>query len=556
MGLSSSQARLLTLTSRQHSIEGEAHRLQANKLRLSNDSDTAYMKYLNALDDTFLKTRQVKNDTGAASWIDASINNLMRYQTSDETTGKVFYVQDIGTGKLYIPTEIGRSFDSASNYRDFVTGCDSSITYEEVIENIEIEKKYQETISRGYDKVLGATDADCQNVLNDYYRAKTLQENLYNKAYAVKRTLPSKNTAGNYYAGEKSQIGMDYLNAIAELRATSEYDSNYTAAEKKIIAASVALVRCMDVVNPESVVTDNSDQGFASNTMTVTYALDKIESSKNDNIYTSSSNKYGFTETFLSMLNGGTVTWCGQQRTNIDFKYIGDPDPIVIDVKLPLNIYDISIEVDNVSTTINNILSTYGAGAATMGQALTNIFNRVTQSKPLKTFLNSHAISEEDITHYLEYKEAAARYASYTPIYVWKASDEVKAAYYEEIYNAITAAGGWIEADEARAKNGTWVSNMVKNAQVIITDWDESKEILTNTTTALVTNLKEVTDQNYIEKVSQEYEDTLNTINAKDARFDKRLAQLESERSAIMTEVDGLKSVMKNNIEKTFKVFG
>ena len=84
MGLAASQVRLLSLTSRQHSIEGEAHRLQANKLRLSNDSDTAYMKYLNALDDTFLKTRQVKNDTGAASWIDASINNLLRYQTSDE----------------------------------------------------------------------------------------------------------------------------------------------------------------------------------------------------------------------------------------------------------------------------------------------------------------------------------------------------------------------------------------------------------------------------------------------------------------------------------------
>ena len=52
MGMSSSQARLLSLTARQHNIELKSQRLQAEKLRMANDSDNAYKNYLNALEST------------------------------------------------------------------------------------------------------------------------------------------------------------------------------------------------------------------------------------------------------------------------------------------------------------------------------------------------------------------------------------------------------------------------------------------------------------------------------------------------------------------------
>ena len=102
MGLASSQARLLSLTSRQHTIEANAQRLMSEKMRLSNSSDAVYQKYMNALDETALKTRQT-NDVGETSWIDGSINNLMRYNASDDTSGTVLYVQDMDSGKLYVP---------------------------------------------------------------------------------------------------------------------------------------------------------------------------------------------------------------------------------------------------------------------------------------------------------------------------------------------------------------------------------------------------------------------------------------------------------------------
>mgnify|MGYP000039151673 FL=1 len=44
-------------------------------------------------------------------------------------------------------------------------------------------------------------------------------------------------------------------------------------------------------------------------------------------------------------------------------------------------------------------------------------------------------------------------------------------------------------------------------------------------------------------------------INAKDKKFDTDIAALEQERNAIKTEIDTLKTVAKDNVERTFKLF-
>lgn len=62
MGLSASQARLLTLTSRQHAVEYKAQKLQAQKLQLANDSDKVYQEYLKRLDAVKIQHRNVNSD--------------------------------------------------------------------------------------------------------------------------------------------------------------------------------------------------------------------------------------------------------------------------------------------------------------------------------------------------------------------------------------------------------------------------------------------------------------------------------------------------------------
>ena len=70
------------------------------------------------------------------------------------------------------------------------------------------------------------------------------------------------------------------------------------------------------------------------------------------------------------------------------------------------------------------------------------------------------------------------------------------------------------------------------------------------------TALQEVSDEKELKKAEAKYEADMRKINAKDKRFDVDIAALEQERNAIKTEMDTLKTVAKDNVERTFKLFG
>ena len=76
MGLSSSQARLLSLTSRQHDIEYKAQKLEAQKLQMANESDQVYSEYEDALNASKIQLKTVGSD-GSSAYIDATYNNLV-----------------------------------------------------------------------------------------------------------------------------------------------------------------------------------------------------------------------------------------------------------------------------------------------------------------------------------------------------------------------------------------------------------------------------------------------------------------------------------------------
>ena len=73
--------------------------------------------------------------------------------------------------------------------------------------------------------------------------------------------------------------------------------------------------------------------------------------------------------------------------------------------------------------------------------------------------------------------------------------------------------------------------------------------------TATDTNLQEVSDEVELKKAEAKYEADMRKINQKDKKFDTDLAALEQERTAIKTEMDTLKSVAKDNVDRTYKLF-
>ena len=118
MGMSSSQARLLSLTARMHDIEYRAQRLEAQKLQLANESDKAYSNYLRVLDSKKLQYRTILSD-GSITYKDAtlaSLENSLVPSYTGETSNKAFFLQDAATGAIYISKDyaakIGITSDS------------------------------------------------------------------------------------------------------------------------------------------------------------------------------------------------------------------------------------------------------------------------------------------------------------------------------------------------------------------------------------------------------------------------------------------------------------
>jgi len=75
------------------------------------------------------------------------------------------------------------------------------------------------------------------------------------------------------------------------------------------------------------------------------------------------------------------------------------------------------------------------------------------------------------------------------------------------------------------------------------------------TNIATDTNLQETSDETLLKKAEAKYEASMAKIDAKDKKFDTDIASLDNERTAIKTEIDTLKTVAKDNIDRTFKLF-
>ena len=141
--------------------------------------------------------------------------------------------------------------------------------------------------------------------------------------------------------------------------------------------------------------------------------------------------------------------------------------------------------------------------------------------------------------------------------------DEVKNEfnYYLNLWEQINASGGCqvIEPQCESGKAGNeWFNQMVDAGRVIISVYNTNKKEWVETSVATSTNennLQEVQDETDLKKAEAEYEHELDKINAKDTKYDQDLSKLETERTSITTEIDSIKQVRDDNIERTFGIF-
>ena len=135
--------------------------------------------------------------------------------------------------------------------------------------------------------------------------------------------------------------------------------------------------------------------------------------------------------------------------------------------------------------------------------------------------------------------------------------------YYANLWEAINTAGGCQTIDEQyrSGEDGKeWFNAMVESGLVTIQIYDDtgSNNKWSDTSVIATTSnnfLKTAQDKTDLAKAEAEYNHELSIINRKDKEYDRDLSKLETERSAINTEMDAIKQVKDDNVDRTFGIF-
>ncbi len=222
MGMSSSQARLLTLTSRLHSIEISAQKIEAEKLRLANDSNRVYENYLNKIEATKLQYKALQAD-GTLTYKDATLNSMENGIVGNwggETSKDVLFMQT-QEGKILVTPAVAAKY-----------GLTSTAT-----ENRDLDTFVHETTGKNKaekDVMRDEPIIDKEKHMVDKEVDDTTKVLDFTKVANVQTQAPSFTSSHNYNPVANVEGGIDY----SALDGYAKFDESHNASTTGAKAAS------------------------------------------------------------------------------------------------------------------------------------------------------------------------------------------------------------------------------------------------------------------------------------------------------------------------------
>lgn len=672
MGLSSSQARLLSLTGRMHDIEYKAQNLEAQKLQMANESTQVYKEYENALNSTKIQYKTIGAD-GSARFVDATYSSLCTYQPG---AGAQYAFADTKTNLIYVPQVVADEYNNAATGEDFAlkmaglttipnggettTGNLKPVT-PDATGNISLNRGQQTSSKIGttpitltltnplggsnYTYTISAdasTNASFQFLNNGRLVIKgsglKIDASANNSQNDDIILLGSNNTLNTNGGNDIVRIGTvygfngNYLTASSNNKVNTGAGNDYVSSygHGNVIDGGAGTDSFMIVSGvPTSV-----------NGMEETYSTNGTSIDGQDGWVTQG----GLGDCrFLALMNSLTmnnkslapyvaITQSGDNFTVKFNKYTAGNNTITVN-KNDINASGYSggdLDIRVMEFALNKLMQQNGHGTLAscnwntiseyiLGNSMMGVygnsstkFNQIwndykagkinnvivsTGSAPntAEGIVNNHAYTVKNVTseyvelinpwddrdivkvpmddfyHYFS-NVAVFGSASYNTGAIYSnggisndsstidiyagddATDLAKYNYYIRLYNAIVEAGGCTVIPDNMLNSTDWVSNMVNSGFVYIKAVDNEGQWY-DTNVATNTGLQEVSNDIALKKAEAKYEADMRKIDAKDKKFDTDLAALEAERNAIKTEMDTLKTVAKDNVDRTFKLF-
>lgn len=134
--------------------------------------------------------------------------------------------------------------------------------------------------------------------------------------------------------------------------------------------------------------------------------------------------------------------------------------------------------------------------------------------------------------------------------------------YFDSLFKMISQ-NGWVYDEnvnnqDKKEESKIYLNAKLQNNMYFITEVDTLDGKDFNYATKLATNVSkvfQVYDTDAQNTALSKYESEKADINAKEKQIDIRMNKLETEQDAIKTELDSIKSIIKDNVDSTFKIF-
>lgn len=595
MGLSSSQARLLSLTSRMSDLEYSAQRISNSKMALARDSHAASDKYLKALDKETIKA--YNQDTG--TFVDATAANLTSYNGISPNTIQRFL--KTSQGAVIVSEKIGEAYKSCNHSPEKFLNNLGYTTY------TSSQAAMGGPLGKEKDSII-ANSSDIINAIQNYETIKSSTQTSYDTEYKTAQDariyasnsvssmshdsnnleIMSPETATRFTSGvvftdtdssKKISTIDEYVTKVSQ-----DNEAYYSMAVRAKAEADLMLVSIKtNGGTEEQIKTAEANAKIAADAQAE--ALELYTQAKEQIAISESRNKI-FTDNpdYTNIVKGKIISdskTAAQKAAYLVFQLEMKASSTVSAAKdnanmaLPLATTketEAKAKLGSVPSTITNAEA---AAKATVQSNIPKIkasLTAISQSYPIENLQN--ALDSLDNTDLSSLKTQLTGLVSdlngvengtstiispstYNPQYT---TDVSAATYYTNLFKELEESGYSIQKDE-NMNSTDWLQTQLKNGTIFLAEnvskagKDGKDDVVVVAWDTGDTEITAESDDRMLAKAKAEYEKETEEISEKDKRFDLKLKSIDTEHSATQTEMESLTKVMNKNIERTFKYF-
>lgn len=556
MGLSASQARLLTITARKSDCEYESMRLSHQKIALSRDMDVISAEYQDAINQTNLMYDFYGNNTQA---------NPLTYGLLMSPSALNDYIPTTITdksGRVVLNPALARAAKAAGIPQEGMDGLPSSemrnafidgLVANDVITDIQGQNIKKTT----YNQMAGVGSEDLVNVNTAECSYTELKEMLESVTFDLTDIVSSHS-----YSGGQGCVFELWESQRAE-------DGTITGYQK--CADVPDNISLGDILNGNYVLRGSADhQGEDGDREFKSWELlvDMVGSSTFwDNMFEGVENLLDtgdkYTQAALEYAKNkilDSVELLGQRDDsgggNVDYSnfafwkqlkghLIGNNSnkSILENVDKNVNNYVGIVYIENSARENEGKYNDgYGLNISYMAQAYLTYFAEYMQG------ISNSDYNVEQLREQCNFVDDMFTFEYVTDVDT-SGDNLLVAGFYDALFNQI-CLNGWTENENIDDRE--YLEEMLKSGAMYMSTMSDDGYYYQGSYSTN-TYIKEVTDETAVAQAEAKYNREKQKINAKENIIDMKMKNLDTEISALTTEYDTVKSVIDKNIEKTFK---